>query len=54
MTLSATTSLLIDLLIAVSAARAEVDRPISYLGVFTMAEVMLTMRPNARSRMPGM
>ena len=33
--------------------RAPVERPIGDIGVFTMAEVMFTMRPNRRSTMPG-
>ena len=49
-TLSAATSRLIAFEIAVSAARAEVERPMSYLGPFTIAEVILMMRPKLVAR----
>src|SRR5579864_2365267 len=52
-TLSATASREIDLQAAVSAVRAAVDNPISGCGDLTIAEVMLTMRPNRRVRIPG-
>src|ERR1700722_6537919 len=52
-TLSATASREIDLHAAVSAVLAAVDKPIRGCGDFTIAEVMLTMRPNLRARMPG-
>lgn len=38
---------------AVRPARAALDKPITGCGDLTMAEVMLTMRPNLRARIPG-
>ena len=52
-TLSAATSKDMALLNAVKPVRAVVDNAWCGLGLLTMAEVMLTMRPNFRARMPG-
>ena len=41
------------LLTEVSPLRAPVERPMGAIGVFTMADVMLTMRPKPRSTMPS-
>jgi hypothetical protein len=52
-TLSAAASRESALAKAVKPARAAVDNPIGSFGDFTMADVMLTMRPNRRARIPG-
>ena len=52
-TLSTATSKESDLQNAVNPVRAEVESAICGLGLFTMAEVILTIRPNLRSFMPG-
>ncbi|MCY1452565.1 hypothetical protein D9M71_694940 [compost metagenome] len=51
-TLSRTTSTDRALLKAVNPARAAVDNPKGKRGDLTMAEVMLTMRPKPRARIP--
>ena len=52
-TLSATASRETDLQNAVSPVRAVVESAMWGLGLLTMADVMLTIRPKPRSRMPG-
>ena len=52
-TLSAATSFETALATPVRAVRAAMDRVMNGCGVVTIAEVMFTMRPKRRSRIPG-